>query len=99
MGALLNLIPGFGLGYLLVGRRRGFLVSLLGWIVPGAVVIYSLIVAASLCYDPDAGLACLGLAVPIIGGLALGLGINLLGAIHLLISALGRPLGRGKGVL
>lgn len=39
VSALLNLVPGFGLGYLVVERRRGFLVSLLAWVIPGAVTI------------------------------------------------------------
>ena len=37
--ALLNLIPGFGLGYLALGRRRGFIISLLGWLVAAVAAI------------------------------------------------------------
>ncbi len=79
--ALLNLIPGFGLGYLVVGRQRGFIISLTAWLVIASVVIGGIIGFALFIAD-DYILLPLGLFIG--GGFALGvLAVNVPGAIHL----------------
>ena len=88
----LNLAPGFGVGYLLVGRRRAFLVSLLGWAVAASVIVYG-IVGGRLC---SGGLECLGWVAPIAAGFLLGLvGVNLAGAVHLFVVFVKRVAFRG----
>ena len=42
VGSLLNLAPGFGLGYLVAVQRRLFRVSLFVWVVAGAVIMVGL---------------------------------------------------------
>ena len=79
---VLNLVPGFGLGYLLVGRRRAFLVSLIGWLMAGGLIVYG-IVGARMC---SGGLECLGWIAPVALGALLGVvGVNLPGAVHLFV--------------
>ncbi len=79
--ALLNLIPGFGLGYLAVGRQRGFIISLTAWLVIASVVIGGIIGFALFIADRYISLP-LGLFIG--GGFALGvLAVNVPGAIHL----------------
>ena len=93
LAAGLNLVPGFGVGYLLVGRRKGFLVSLLGWSVAGGVIGYG-IVGGRLC---SGGLECLGWVAPIAVGLLLGIvGVNLAGATHLFVVFVKRGAFRGR---
>ena len=89
--ALLNLIPGFGLGYLALGRRRGFIISLLGWLIAAAVAI-SIFCAWFLIYLDDDYLDIWEFSwIPIVGALALGLlAVNVPGAIHLGFLSMGR---------
>ena len=91
--ALLNLIPGFGLGYLALGQRRGFIISLLGWL-GAAVVAISIFVAWFLVYVNDRYLEIGEFSwIPIVGTFSLGLlAVNVPGAIRL-----GFP-GMGKSV-
>ena len=91
--ALLNLIPGFGLGYLVLGRRRELIISLLGWL-GAAVVAISIFVAWFLAYVNDRYLEIGEFSwIPIVGTLGLGfLAVNVPGAIHLGF------LGMGKSV-
>ena len=79
--ALLNLIPGFGLGYLVVGRQGGFIISLTAWLVIASVVIGGIIGFALFIADDY---ILLPLELFIGGGFALGaLAVNVPGAIHL----------------
>ena len=88
----LNLVPGFGVGYLLVGRRKAFLLSLLGWAVAGGITVYG-IVGGRLC---SGGLECLGWVAPIALGFLLGIvGVNLTGAVHLFVAFIRRAALRG----
>jgi len=91
--ALLNRIPGFGAGYLALRRRRGFVISLLGWLV-AAVVAISIFVAWFLVYLNDDYLEMGEFSwIPIVGTLVLGLlAVNVPGAIDLGF------LGMGKSV-
>ena len=82
VGALLNLVPGFGFGYLVAGRMRAFRLSLLGWALPAAVTVFGFIGA----YRCQGGLEYLGWLTPLIGVPAVGiLLVNLPGALHLLV--------------
>lgn len=93
LAVALNLVPGFGVGYLVVGRRKAFLVSLLGWTVAGGFIGYG-IVGARTC---NGGLECLGWIAPIALGLLLGVvGVNLAGAVHLLVVLVKRVAFAGK---
>ena len=89
--ALLNLIPGFGLGYFVVGRQRGFIISILGWLIAAAVAI-SIFVAWFLIYLDDDYLEMWEFSwIPIVGALALGLlAVNVPGAIHLGFLVMGK---------
>ena len=91
--AILNLIPGFGLGYLTLGRRGGFIISLLGWL-GAAVAAISIFVAWFLVYLNDRYLEMGEFSwIPIVGTFSLGLlAVNVPGAIHLGF------LGMGKSV-
>ncbi len=90
---LLNLIPGFGLGYLALGQRRGFIISLLGWL-GAAVVAISIFVAWFLVYVNDRYLEIGEFSwIPVVGTFSLGLlAVNVPGAVHM-----GFP-GMGKSV-
>jgi hypothetical protein len=82
LAAGLNLVPGFGAGYLLLGRRKAFLFSLLGWAAAGSIIGYG-IVGGRTC---DGGLECLGWIAPIALGFLLGVvGVNLAGAVHIFV--------------
>ena len=86
LAALLNLIPGFGLGYLAVGERRKFRRSLLVWLIPGAVAGVSLWLFL-LCIrgGGEDVMICVIFWPPIIIGLAIGvLAVNVPGAVDLL---------------
>ena len=89
--ALLNLIPGFGLGYLALGRRRGFIISLLGWL-GAAVVAISSFIAWFLVYLNDRYLEMGEFSwIPMVGTPALGLlAVNVPGAIHLGFPGIGK---------
>ena len=82
--ALLNLIPGFGLGYLTLGQRRGFIISVLGWL-GAAVVAISIFVAWFLVYINDRYLEIGEFSwIPIVGTFSLGLlAVNVPGAVHM----------------
>ena len=87
LATLLNLIPGFGLGYLVVGKRRALWKSLLGWAIPGFVAIFSYFaIETGLLCDPEPLYGCVEWALLFMAGLTLGfLAVNLPGAIHLFI--------------
>jgi hypothetical protein len=88
----LNLVPGFGVGYLLVWRRKAFVVSLLGWTVAGGFIGYG-IVGAGTC---NGGLECLDWLAPMIFGFLLGVvGVNLAGAVNLFVVLVKRVAFRG----
>jgi hypothetical protein len=93
LAAGLNLVPGFGIGYLLVGRRKPFLASILGWKVAGGIIVYG-IVGGRTC---SGGLECLGWVAPIALGFLLGVaGVNLPGAVHLFVVFVRRSAFRGN---
>lgn len=93
LAAGLNLVPGFGAGYLLLGRRKAFLYSLLGWAVAGGVIGYG-IVGGRTC---SGGLECLGWVAPITLGLLLGfVGVNLVGAVHIFVVFVKRAFFPGR---
>ncbi len=96
LASLLNLVPGFGLGYLVVGRWRGFGICLLAWTIPAAATIVGF-VGLSTC--KGGGLECLAWLLPFVFGLALGVfGVNLPSAIHLFVPSLKRLRGRHLGI-
>ena len=50
LALLLNLLPGFGLGYLLVGKKREFGYCIAGWVVASIVgVVLATLVTNVLC--------------------------------------------------
>jgi hypothetical protein len=88
LGALLNLVPGFGFGYLVAGRTQAFRLSLLGWALPAAGTVFGFIGA----YRCQGGLECLGWLTPLIGAPAVGiLLVNLPGTLHLLVLFVMQP--------
>ena len=89
--ALLNLIPGFGLGYLALGQRRGFIISLLGWLVAAFLAI-SIFVAWFLVYVNDRYLEIGEFSwIPVVGTFSLGLlAVNVPGAIRLGFPGIGK---------
>ena len=89
VGSLLNLAPGFGMGYLVAVQRRLFRVSLFVWVVAGAVIMVGLAGDARCArqdhdpYDMFAYLVPWGFMI--FGG-ALGvLVVNLSSSIHLFV--------------
>ena len=84
LAVILNLLPGFGLGYLIVGRRTGFKIGLFG---TGFAVIWLVLsgVGTAVCHSPDVGLGCLGWAFAIGAGALLLLAVNVITASHLFI--------------
>ena len=89
--ALLNLIPGFGLGYLTLGQRRGFIISLLGWL-GAAVAAIGIFVAWFLVYINDRYLEIGEFSwIPVVGTFSLGLlAVNVPGAVHMGFPGMGK---------
>ena len=89
LGALLNLVPGLGLGYLLAGMPHAFTVSLIGWMVGFSVLGVALLFIAL-----GGFFAVLVLFATPLGWIVVGVSagimvvVNVVGAIHLLGMAL-----------
>ena len=81
LAALLNFVPGFGTGYLVIGQTRAFVIAALVWAVPAGLIAYG-IVGAKGC---SGGLECLGWIVPVLGGLIVGFAINVTCSIDALV--------------